>query len=649
MSLPAPHLDDRRFQDLVDDAKRLVQQRCKDWTDHNVSDPGVTLIETFAFMVDQLIYRLNRVPERNYVKFLELIGVRLFPPTAASADVTFWLSAPQAGTILIPVGTQVATPRTGAEDAVVFTVCEERAILPCHLERCASSIDADHVRDHTESLAAVEPFYCFDTEPKPGDSLLIGLSNAVPGCAVLLQFACEIEGVGVDPRRPPLVWEAWNGEGWVRCTVDHDGTGGLNTAGDVIVHLPRDHAVSVISRERAGWLRCRVVEPFEDQPFYRQSPRISSLTAATIGGTTGAVHAELVGEEILGLSEGVAGQRFPVEQRPVVPGDEPLLLEVAGGDGWDEWTPVDDFSQSGSTDRHFMLDAVAGEVIFGPAVRQPDGTLTQYGAVPPKGAPLRLRGYWTGGGRRGNVAAKKITLLRETIPYVDRVVNRASATGGVDGETLENAKLRGPIFMRTRSRAVTVEDYEQLAREAAPEVARVKCVPAGVDGTESGLVRILVVPSADDEAGRLRFEQLLPNDETLERIATFLDDRRMIGARILVEPPVYQGITVVARLRAKPRVSPTRLQTAALEALYRHFNALTGGPDGNGWPFGRPIHVGEVYSVLQRLPGIDFVEDASLFAADAVTGERGRSTQRLEVSGSTLVFSFEHSVLVEES
>ena len=93
--LPAPNLDDRHFQDLVDDAKRLVQQRCPEWTDHNVSDPGVTLIEAFAQMVDQLIYRLNRVPDLHYVKFLELIGVELRPPAAARGEVTFWLSAPQ--------------------------------------------------------------------------------------------------------------------------------------------------------------------------------------------------------------------------------------------------------------------------------------------------------------------------------------------------------------------------------------------------------------------------------------------------------------------------------------------------------------------------------------------------------------------------
>lgn len=55
MTLPVPNLDDRRFQDLVDDAKRLVQQHTRRWTDHNVSDPGVTLIEAFAWMTDQLL------------------------------------------------------------------------------------------------------------------------------------------------------------------------------------------------------------------------------------------------------------------------------------------------------------------------------------------------------------------------------------------------------------------------------------------------------------------------------------------------------------------------------------------------------------------------------------------------------------------
>ena len=63
MVLPAPNLDDRHFQDLVDDAKRLVQQRCPEWTDHNVSDPGVTLIEAFAQKTPVIVRRLGGMPE----------------------------------------------------------------------------------------------------------------------------------------------------------------------------------------------------------------------------------------------------------------------------------------------------------------------------------------------------------------------------------------------------------------------------------------------------------------------------------------------------------------------------------------------------------------------------------------------------------
>ena len=166
MSLPAPNLDDRRFQDLVDDAKRLVQQRCPEWTDHNVSDPGVTLIEAFATMVDQLLYRLNQVPDRHYVKFLELIGVRLFPPTAAQAPVTFRLSAPQADTVRIPAGTQVATLRTEAEEAITFTTVSELEVVPARVAQLAAEPAAGGVILHDETVKGESGFHCFDRHPR---------------------------------------------------------------------------------------------------------------------------------------------------------------------------------------------------------------------------------------------------------------------------------------------------------------------------------------------------------------------------------------------------------------------------------------------------------------------------------------------------
>src|SRR5579875_1029930 len=102
MLLPAPNLDDRTFQDLVDQAKTLIPQYCPTWTDHNVSDPGVALIELFAWMTDLMLYRVNQVPEKVTIKLLEMMGVRLQPPRAAQAPVTFCLSAPQPDEIAIP-------------------------------------------------------------------------------------------------------------------------------------------------------------------------------------------------------------------------------------------------------------------------------------------------------------------------------------------------------------------------------------------------------------------------------------------------------------------------------------------------------------------------------------------------------------------
>jgi predicted phage baseplate assembly protein len=322
------------------------------------------------------------------------------------------------------------------------------------------------------------------------------------------------------------------------------------------------------------------------------------------------------------------------------------VLEVSDDEGWDEWTWVSDFAASGAEDKHFTLDLTAGEVRLGPAVRLADGALRQYGKVPPKGAHLRLREYRVGGGRRGNVAPRSITVLKSSIPFVTRVENRRPARGGVDGEDIENAKVRGPIRLRARGRAVTTEDYEQLAREAAPEVARVRAVAAG-DGAEAGSVRVLVVPSAVSDQGRLRFDQLVPNEDTLQKITDRLEESRVIGTRAVVEPPVYRGVTVVAKLRARSRAKPQVLQEEALQALFEYFHPITGGPDGTGWPFGRPVNLGEVYSVLQALRGTELVEDARLFGADPVTGVRGQQTPRLELETHALVFSYEHQVLVE--
>ena len=643
--LPAPNLDDRGFQDLVDDAKRLVQQRCPTWTDHNVSDPGVTLIEAVAQMVDQLIYRLNRVPDRNYVKFLELIGVELRPPAAAQGSATFWLSAPQPQAVTVRAESQVATPRTDVSDPVTFSTTAELSIVPCSFARVAMQPNKATPVDTTVSLGR-DGFRAFSPTPAVGDALLIGLSDAVPSCAVLIRLDCVLSGRGVDPRRPPLVWEAWTDDGWIPCDLDSDTTGGLNKPGDVILHVPGAHRASVIARERAGWVRCRLVTAAPDQPTYVDSPTILGIEAHTIGGTAPTINAERVSGEILGRSDGTPAQRFSLQRRPVVASDAPRTLTALVADGAQLWTEVPHFAQSGPGDKHFRIDAYAGEVQFGPALRGVDGELQRHGDVPPIGAVLRLDAYRSGGGRAGNVARGQVRVLKTSVPYVSRVENRTPATGGAEAETLADAKARGPLLLRSRGRAVTAEDFEELARDVAPDAARVRCVPE--NGVAAG-VRLLVVPHVSgDDLGRIERADLDPPWQVLERISNSLDERRLVGTRLLVQPPDYLWLTAVVRLSARPRFDPGDLRNDVLRALYRLFHPLVGGPDGTGWPFGRSVQSQEVYAALARIPGVDMSRtvDVALFPAEVDTGTRGAAVERLDLPDTGLIYSFDHQVKV---
>src|SRR5215468_921738 len=121
MGFKTPQLDDRQFNDLVEEARARIPLYTPEWTDHNLSDPGITLIELFAWMTDIVLYRLNRVPDKNFIKFMELVGMRLQEAEPSRSPVTFWLTVPQQTTIVVPNGTEVATTRTENEPAIVFS------------------------------------------------------------------------------------------------------------------------------------------------------------------------------------------------------------------------------------------------------------------------------------------------------------------------------------------------------------------------------------------------------------------------------------------------------------------------------------------------------------------------------------------------
>ena len=119
--LPTSNLDDRSFDELVEECILRIPRYCPEWTDHNLSDPGITLVELFAWLTDQMLLRFNQVPRKNYVAFLELLGIRLQSPAPAQTELTFYLSTDLLETYCIPAAVEVATERTETSEAIVFS------------------------------------------------------------------------------------------------------------------------------------------------------------------------------------------------------------------------------------------------------------------------------------------------------------------------------------------------------------------------------------------------------------------------------------------------------------------------------------------------------------------------------------------------
>ncbi len=656
MALQAPNLDDRKFQDIVHEARSKIPLYCPKWTDYNLSDPGITLIELFAWMVDMLLYRLNRVPEKNYIKFMELIGIHLKPPKPAIVNVTFRLSAPQPEAVTIPQGTEVATVRTETQEAITFTTNQDLTIILPTLAYALTTPDDAAFNDSMPALKNPDLLVSiFQETPEENNALYLGYSENISVHTLALTIESSIEGIGVDPRNPPLAWEFWDDEQekWSVLKLESDTTGGLNTNGQIILHIPYTSAMKEVNGQYACWIRCRATKPQPGQRLYSTSPKVRSIISENIGGTVLASHAFRFISEVLGRSDGTPGQGFWLQNVPVLSREPGETIEVEGeteGE-YQPWQEVSDFSNSGPDDHHFTCDSVSGEVQFGPSIRQPSGEERQHGRVPPVGRQIRFTSYRCGGGVVGNVGEGTITVLKSSIPYVASVTNFKAATGGTDPETLESAKLRAPQVLRARTRAVTAEDFEYLALEASSLVARAKCVPSGTvtngQSAPPGVVRLLLVPVVSESDGPIPSEELETPKRVREEVQSYLDERRLLATRLEIISPEYVPVAVTARIRVKAGSDSKQVAADVERRLYRYINPVHGGSDGDGWPFGRSLSLPEIYAAVQGTANVDYIEEVKLFPVDASTGEHQEATTKISIPVSSLICSHKHEIVVE--
>ena len=444
-----------------------------------------------------------------------------------------------------------------------------------------------------------------------------------------------------------LAWEYWNGQGWAPTAVSDTSTN--FTATGVVEFLPpMDFAPHVEFGASAWWLRARHEEgTYDTGPWARRFLLNTVMAAQT----------STVRNEVLGSGEGsatgtfsttrtpvLAGQRLEVREPEAPTGDEldtlaeeegpdaiSIVRDPAGGPPaiWVRWHEVRDFHASDARSRHYTLDHLTGEIRFG------DGLS---GLIPPVGAGnLRMALYSTGGGLGGNKPAGSIIQLKTTLPYIDKVTNFYPATGGADAESVDSLTARAPTEIRHRGRAVTAEDYEDLAHLASPDVARALCVPNRdlvADPLEQspptlGCVSIIIVPGTKDPHPQ-------PNMELVRRVHDALAAACPATATVLVVGPLYLRVDVQVEIGLASVEGSASLDGAVQDALAAFLHPLTGGFSAKGWDFGREPHKSDLYTVIRRVPGVDHIRSLTVQQLEDLPGTRE--------AGRFLVYSGTHTI-----
>ncbi len=657
-----PVIDDRRFNDISEELRTRIARYAPEWkpeavwSDFNVSDPGIILAQTFAWLSDMMLYRMSKVPDLNYVKFLQLLGIELREAQPATAEVTFpVLEAHAKPFVDVAPRTQVSASVEGQPPVVLETDRALRAITA--QMKVVQTVDAGGALDRSklndEAGGTYQPFgdlappdnalelgFGYATGyPTPEEfpeltlDLMVWTSSRATGRAVV---ACGLPtSTTYSPAK--LEWEFWDGADWQAMRVLRDETLALSRSGRILLRTP---AVGAMKRGFQGaylddgasqplfWIRARVKES--------QYDRVPELVAVRTN-TVSATQAETVSNEVLGGTDGRPNQAWLLSHRPVIPGS--VRITIDDGTGPQPWTVVPDLVASGPTDANLAVNYTSGQVQAGDGL---SGDIPVANANNPDANVVAVE-YRFGGGVRGNVAAKSVSTLLSTVDGLDpdKVTNLFAAVGGREEETLDEAKKRARLGMRARCRAVAADDFEYFAKQAA-NIRRAKALPLrnpqfpGV--TVPGAVTLIVVPDADPKVPNPS-----PGEATLRTVCSYLDQRRLITTELYVVAPVYQEVSVQVQVLARDDADIGEVRDAVEQALTCYFHPLLGGDDGAGWPFGETIRYSKVYQRVFAVPGVDSVETLVI----SLQGEPQQECRDVPIRDDALLYSTHHEVGVD--
>ncbi len=671
MPITPPRLDDRRYEDLIEELLARIPAHTPEWNPAQTGDPGRTLLELFAWLADTVLYRANLVPERQRLAFLKLLGMPLNPARAARGVVALSLDerAPVSG-VTVAAGASLAGP-------VGFETLAEVNVLPvvgeCYYKRPLSGGERDQFADLIEGLRqfhhidgevaayvttrlfgdGVADAGGFDVVQDSADrSLWIALLAPQGSDVAAVKRALagggeghEILNIGIAPAiELPAAFDEIRRAGH----LDHSWS--ISTA-ELIDGEPLYSPLRRLSDTTQEYTRRGVeqlllpggVEDFGvlegdarkeanagigDRPPRLDDPerlaRIVAWLRLQPGAGVASMALSWVGinaveidqrqslrERVVGQSDGSADQRLQLPLTSVQSDGFVLQVEEAGR-GYVEWRRVEDLALCGRDDSAYVLDSEAGSVTFGNGI---------YGRIPEAGRRIRVAQMRAGGGVAGNLRAG--TLKEIDAKGVDGAaigrklkVEQAIATdGGSDAETLDEAERRIPARLRHRNRAVTGDDYRALAAEVpGANLGRVEVLPRFMPRQRRfnvpGVVSVMVLPhKAIFEAPNPR-----PDQPLIQKVHDYLSARRPLATELYVIGCEYVPVALGVGVTVRPGFGYEQVVHDVREALQRHLWSLAPhGPQGEGWPLGRTLGDRELEVVVAQVSGVATVAGVNLF------------------------------------
>lgn len=372
MGLKIPDLDDREYAEILEDARERIPIHAEEWTDHNVHDPGITILETLAWIAESYVYQLDQVTDNHRRKYLKLMGVRPEPPKPATASLRLELPQETGETEVTDLevengqiaGTTIPEGETLAVEDVSGQVAVFRTVSPVTLtEAGIQRIISEHRggrTDNTNANATPEMYFLgFGEEAHPGSAMYLGFDADPFGNMgifdIMLEFyETNLPDLAIHGKEPsefePSVSVSWeyceeysnwfrdvDDDGnkiWKEFAVRYDGTNRLYGSGTVRLERPTDWDGTPANKtdnvldqeEELVWIRCRIGRPKEGKSRHEIPPQFDTIAVNTVR----ASHGMPVEEEKLKRPDGgtettaLPGQTFEFDHGSVIEGPSEL-------------------------------------------------------------------------------------------------------------------------------------------------------------------------------------------------------------------------------------------------------------------------------------------------------------------------------------